>query len=640
MAHRRRPEIATVLRRIALLLIVAAAVIADCVVTWSITRTHAIDGLREASAARAARTTASLQAALDRYESLPYLISTHPLVQDALRQPNGEAVARANRYLEEIVQRSQASFAYLITQDGLCVAASNWREPGSFVGTRYDFRPYFVDAIAGHAGYFFGIGTRSHMAGYYISQPVSHNATRVGIVVIKIDLSWFPPQDRSEPLFVTDTNGIVLLSSIPSWKYHTTRPLSANAAGWIRQTEQYGNESLTPLPLTGVHTLAPGAKLVRFGPGSRAPLYLQTEQPLNQPGWQLTILSPLDDVDARARAMMVATGFALVIATLLGFYWQLRRAKLREMEYSRRRLQNAYAELNQRVAERTADLSAANERLTREVGERTRAEAELRAAQDELVQASKLAALGQMAAGITHELNQPLAALRTFSDNTRVLLERNALDAVRENLWAIATLTDRMGRITNQLKLFVSKRPPHNARTVVALALRNALAMLRGKLCGIDVRLMRVQPDGSRASFNVNPPDTSLAVHCDDLRVEQALINLIGNAADALAGADAPLIIVEIDARPDAVVIAIIDNGPGIAADVLPRLFEPFFTTKEVGQGLGLGLAIASSIVRDEGGTLAVDAARGKDRAAPAHGACFVMTLPRAYAFTDQDAPV
>lgn len=630
---------AAVIRRLAVLLVVAAAVIAACAVTWSIARTHAIDRLHDASAARAARTTATLQAALDRYESLPYLISTHPLVQDALLSPTSEAAGRANRHLEDITQRSQATVAYLITRDGLCVAASNWREPGSFVGARYNFRPYFIDAIAGRAGHFFGIGTQSHQAGYYISQPVLRNATQVGVVVIKIDLSWFPPHDRSEPLFVTDGNGIVFLASMPSWKYHTTRALPASAANLIRETEQYGDESLTRLPLTTVRTLSPGAKLVRFGAGPLSPLYLQTERALGEPGWRLTILSPLDDVEARARAMTMATGFALVIAALLGSYWQQRRARLREMEYSRRLLQNAYAELNQRVTERTADLSAANRQLTREVGERARAEAELRAAQDELVQASKLAALGQMAAGITHELNQPLAALRTFSDNTRVLLERNDVDAVRENLRAIATLTERMGRITNQLKLFVGKQRPSDARAVVALALRNALAMLRSKLAGIDIQLVRVQPDGSREPFDVDAPDASPAVRCDDLRVEQVLINLIGNAADALAGAHAPNIIIEIDARPDTVTIAVADNGPGIAADMLPRLFEPFATTKEVGQGLGLGLAIASSIVRDAGGTLALDTGYGGDSAAPAHGARFMMTLPRAYALAGQPTP-
>ena len=177
----------------------------------------------------------------------------------------------------------------------------------------------------------------------------------------------------------------------------------------------------------------------------------------------------------------------------------MRRVRVREMIRGREMLQNAYAELNQRVAERTADLSEANEQLTKEVSERTRAEQDLRAAHDELIQASKLAALGQMAAGITHELNQPLAALRSFSDNTRVLLERGDQAAARENLEAIASLTERMGNITNQLKLFVAKARPRSARTDVARALRNVLAMLQKRLrvqnvaLDVDARTVRAR---------------------------------------------------------------------------------------------------------------------------------------------------
>ena len=657
-------------RRLAVLFALAVALAAACAITWSIVRTRAIDQLHEAAAARAGRTTATLQAALERYESLPYLVSTHPLVQDALAAPGDAAAAQANHYLEDVTRRAQAAVTYIITTDGLCIASSNWREPGSFTGTHYNFRPYFVDAIAGRTGHFFGIGTRSHEPGYYISQPVRRDGKQVGVVVVKIDLSWFPSGDASEPLVVTDEHGVIFLSSVPAWKYHAVRPLSANEQRAIRDTQQYAEEPLTPLPLVPVRSLGPGTQLVRLGRGHLAPLFVQTTRQLNEPGWQLMTLSPLDDVDARARAAAMAVGFAFVAAALLAFYWRLRRARVREMEHGRALLQKAYAELNQRVAERTADLSTANARLTSEVAERTRAEAELRAAQDELVQASKLAALGQMAAGITHELNQPLAALRTFSDNTRVLLERGELAAARDNLEAIGALTERMGRITNQLKLFVGRRRPRNARTPVAPALRNALAMLRGKLAGIALEVVRIAPDGAREPFDLGTEDTSLAVRCDDLRVEQVLINLVSNAIDAVAHTSAPRIVIEIDAQPDAIAIAICDNGPGVAPDVLPRLFEPFFTTTEMGQGLGLGLAISSSIARDAGGTLTARAASGViagngptgvtgmsgapdaahadarpdalpgasdigTRAAPLPGACFVLTLPRAYALAD-----
>jgi two-component system, NtrC family, C4-dicarboxylate transport sensor histidine kinase DctB len=319
------------------------------------------------------------------------------------------------------------------------------------------------------------------------------------------------------------------------------------------------------------------------------------------------------------------TGFGYVSLCLVGFYWRMRRARVREVMKSRAMLQKAYAMLNERVAERTADLSQANERLQREVAERTRTEAELRATQDELIQASKLAALGQMAAGITHELNQPLAALRSFSDNTRVFLERGQYDAAHENLEAIGSLTERMGKIVNQLKLFVGRARPKSARSYVARALRNALALLGKRLEGVRVEIALSEDGAPPVPLDTHAEYPDLVAQSDDLRLEQVLINLLGNALDAVAAVPSPRIGIEVQASAATLAIAVRDNGPGIPEDVLPRLFEPFLTTKEMGQGLGLGLAISSSIARDCGGSLtASNAADG--------GACFVLTLRRARA--------
>ena len=336
-------------------------------------------------------------------------------------------------------------------------------------------------------------------------------------------------------------------------------------------------------------------------------------------------MASVDPVNRDARNATIVTGFGYVSLCLLAFYWRMRRARVREMVRSRALLQKAYAELNRRVAERTADLSQANEQLKKEVSERTRAEQELRAAHDELIQASKLAALGQMAAGITHELNQPLAALRSFSDNTRVFLERGDEASARENLEAIAALTERMGKITNQLKLFVGRARPRSARAPIARALRNVLALLQKRLqdVTVDLSLFDAQT-GHRETFDVSADHPALVAHCDELRLEQVLINLLGNALDVIVGKPSPRIAIDIEVSDATLLISVRDNGPGIADDVLPRLFEPFFTTKEMGQGLGLGLAISSSIARDCGGSLVA-------RNAPEGGAIFILTLRRAH---------
>ncbi|MFT4063573.1 sensor histidine kinase [Paraburkholderia sp.] len=629
-----RSDLANVTRRLLILFVLAAGLVAACWLTYSIAWSNGVDTLRRNAAVRAERTASALKSTLERYESLPYLLGEHPIVQDVLIDPNPVNVKRANLYLEDLNRHARATVTYIISADGYCVAASNWRGPGSFVGAGYQFRPYFVDAVNGGVGRFFGIGTISQAPGYYISQPVRRDGKIVGVAVVKLDLEWFQGVDASEPLVVTDDHGVIFLSSVPAWKYHTIRPLPGQVADSIYQARQYAQQPIAPLPVTIERTLEGNAQILRIGGGRSAPRYLASRRGMGEPDWHLITMSPVDPVDADARKATIVTGFGYVSLVLLAFYWRMRRARVREVMRSRALLQKAYAELNQRVAERTADLSEANEQLQKEVAERTRAEQELRAAHDELIQASKLAALGQMAAGITHELNQPLAALRGFSDNTRVLLERGDQASARENLEAIAALTERMGKITNQLKLFVGRARPRSARAPIVRALRNVVALLQKRLQGVELEFVLVdaQADagadanaaaGARAPLNLADDHPERVAHCDELRLEQVLINLLGNALDATAGMSPPRITVEVEVADASLSITVGDNGPGIPDDVLPRLFEPFFTTKEMGQGLGLGLAISSSIARDCGGSLVA-------RNAPHGGALFVLTLRRA----------
>ncbi|MCI1041975.1 MULTISPECIES: sensor histidine kinase [Caballeronia] len=630
-------ESAHVSRRIVVFFALFAALVACCALTWHLAWQSGIDELRLNAAARVDRTTNTLKSTLDRYEYLPYLLSRHPVVQDALDHPDRANVERANRYLEDLNARSHATVTYLIRANGIAVAASNWNATDSFVGVDYNFRPYFIDAMKGSTGRFFGIGTISTEPGYYISQPVYREGTKeiIGVAVVKLNLEWLQGADASEPLIVTDDHGVIFLSSVPAWKYHTVRPLPQNVEASVYATRQYAQQAITPLPMTIVKTLEGGAQIVRVGGGGRdghhAPAFLATHRSIGEPDWQLITMAALDPVESGAQIAVIVTALVFVSLCLLAFYWRMRRARVREMIRSREMLQTAYAELNQRVAERTADLSEANAQLTKEVNERTRAEQDLRAAHDELIQASKLAALGQMAAGITHELNQPLAALRSFSDNTRVLIDRGDQAAARENLEAIASLTERMGNITNQLKLFVTKARPKNARADVARALRQVFSMLRPRMKNVVIDIAPELAEGSAPIF----------VRCEDLRLEQVLINLIGNALDAVASCDRPRIVIELNGHADTIELIVRDNGPGIPVDALPKLFEPFFTTKEMGQGLGLGLAISSAIARDYGGTLVArnreapivaDGPEGGTQADAdhSHGAEFVLTLRRA----------
>jgi two-component system C4-dicarboxylate transport sensor histidine kinase DctB len=601
-----------------------------CALTWFVSMQRGLDSLRDAVAIRADRYAATLESTLARYEFLPSLVALHPFVRDLLVAPLDPArVDAANRYLAEVNARSQASATYVVATSGLGLAASNYDQPKSFIGFDYRFRPYFQSAMRGAVGRFYAIGITAEEPGYYIAQPVYADGKIIGAAVVKLGLEWFQQAGAggTEPVVVSDEHGVIFLSTVPAWRYRSLKPLTAELRAEIERTRQYHNKDVQPLPMEPLQSLVTrwldrlvlggDAQLLRISTDNKAERYLQVSRRVGPANWTMLAMAALDPVMTNARNATIAAALAYACVCLLLLNRRLRRQRARDIEYGRSMLEAAYGELERRVDERTADLMATNERLEAEVRERTRAENELRATQDELVQTSKLAALGQMAAGITHELNQPLAALRTFSDNTRVLIERGQIEAATGNLAAIADLTTRMGKITGQLKLFAGKARPRKQAVPVRTALDHVLALMAPRL-----KHVQVEVEGLEASAEP-------AVLADELKLEQVLVNLIGNALDAIAtkaeqgGEGTPIIGIDVAEDEGRVSLVVRDNGIGIPENVLPKLFEPFFTTKEIGQGLGLGLAISTSIVREFGGQLSA-----ANR--PEGGAEFTIVLNRA----------
>jgi two-component system C4-dicarboxylate transport sensor histidine kinase DctB len=289
---------------------------------------------------------------------------------------------------------------------------------------------------------------------------------------------------------------------------------------------------------------------------------------------------------------------------LLILYARQRRRSVAQNLAAKEALERANDVLERKVTERTADLLTANTQLQREVSERRRAE-------EGLVQAGKLAALGQMAAGVTHELNQPLAALRTLAANAGVFLQRGRMDDAVKNLEIIGELIDRMGKITGQLKAFARKDPVQLRPISLKRSLANALFLLGQRIREQQVAMTEEWPDGDVWALG------------DSTRLEQVIVNLAANALDAMVGQDQPRMTIRVAAAGDRVQIAVRDNGPGIPEHHLSRMFEPFFTTKESGQGLGLGLAISIGIARALGGDLTV-----ANR--PGGGAEFILGLQQA----------
>jgi two-component system, sensor histidine kinase AauS len=542
---------------------------------------------------------ASLGREIDKYAYFPATLGLERDVIDLVARgaPVTEVV---NRYLEQLNQRAGTLSIYVLDRQGTALAASNWNRSDSFIGENLSYRPYFVEAVTGRPGRFFGVGITRGEPGYYLSSPLTEEGKTVGVAVVKVSLeqlerSWSTVE---APVLVSDENGVVILASIPSWKFTTLRHLNEQARQHFENTLQYNARPLPPLGLVPVRQVGPGAELVRLARSTGGletvfPVsgsFLFQTVPLHGTRWTLAVLSPVNQVTdlAWTHAALAAVGSAFIGILLV--MWNQRRLHLRDRLRAREALQRAHDDLERKVEERTRTL---------------------RAAQDELVHAGKLAVIGQLSAGLAHEINQPLAALRTLSGNAVKFMQRGNLEAAQGNLDRIGQLVDGMGALTSQLKSFARKSPGTPQPVSVRRSLDNALFLLDQRLRHADV------------SVRIDLQGGDMVALCDANRLEQVLVNLIANALDAMIGCPNAALSLSGRHEGERVFIRVHDTGPGLPDPVLARLFEPFFTTRNAGGGLGLGLAISAGIVRDFGGTLT--GANGPDG-----GAVFTVEIPAA----------
>lgn len=353
------------------------------------------------------------------------------------------------------------------------------------------------------------------------------------------------------------------------------------------------------------HTVAPIAAL---GTSQRAGFGPSVSQAVGRLGWQLMLFPPMAPVARLAALWALATALALACAGTLSWALHQRRRRLEEGRAARMALLQASQDLERQITLRTGELRRTNDDLETRYVRLKQTEQVLRSTQNELIQAGKLAMLGQMAAGITHELNQPLAAIRAFADNAHTFLARGQAREAGANLLHIADASARMGAIIGQLKGFARK-----SETVTAVDLGRAIA----------ASAFLLQGEFRRHAVTLTLPEAMPAVLVagDPVRTEQVLINLLRNALDAVIGAEPRLVTVGLEREDGVAVVRIGDSGAGIPELVAAHLFEPFFTTKASGQGLGLGLAISSSIVQAMDGQLTAHNHAGG-------GAEFTLRLP------------
>ena len=530
----------------------------------------------------------TLENALDKYRYLPFVVANDQRVKELFTK---ERQSRdVNQYLQSLKNESNVDVVYILNRSGLTIAASNWDAPKSFLGQRYEFRPYFIEAINGRKGEFFAIGYTTGIPGYFFSSPIYDKGQIIGVSVVKVDLAPLQEQWRrgGETVLVTDEYGVVVLSSSDKWLYRTLGLVPPKAIEKIRQERRYRGNKLRILTKKNI------AKEVKsFATIDRKGYYTNSKK-LSALKWKIFYLTSEGEINERLLTTGIFTGTCGVLIMLLALLLKQRRLQ----------------EQSKIQAEEALRFKVINETLALEIEERKRAEEELRSVHEELIQAGKLTALGQMAAAMAHELNQPITAMKMSMYNARKLIANSRVDDVLGVLVDIDGLTDRMRKITEQLKAFARKKP----LSLTQFDVNNV----------IDESLRLVSPQIKTNDCHINFTKSSfpLIVEADPGRLEQVLINLIRNSIDAMRDQEIRILSFRLIEYHDNISIHVQDTGKGISKENINQIFEPFFTTKKAGKGVGLGLAISNRIIEGFGGKLSVQSTLGE-------GALFEINLPR-----------
>jgi len=536
---------------------------------------------------------------LGHFSFIPQLLSRQGIIINALMASDNSAqLDLTNRHLGTINKIVGASDTYLLDKHGTTIAASNWNKKSTFIGNNFAFRPYYQDAIKGSPGRYFALGSTSGKRGYYFSYPVNYAAETIGVVVVKMNLSLIEKDwaGKEQSFLVTDLNNVVFISSEIKWLYHSLSPLSEQQKDVLRDTRRYLERQIDYVPISG--NLNSNASLLTLDNKKWLPTYyLSLIKAFDDEQWNVRVLAPITPIlfDILLLFLLITLLYMLLYLTLI----LIKQKQTRHQEQVLAEIKSKQ-KLEFTVMQRTSALQA-------EVEERHKAEAALRSTQKELIQSAKLAVLGQLSASISHELNNPLSAIRTYAENAVLFLDRDKLDQVSNNLSRITHLTERMAKISSQLKSFARKS---NGELKI-IALQPVILAAH--------ELLKPQLKANKTELTMQLPRHSIYVKAEPIQLEQIVVNLLSNALQSMQYSDHKLIQIDLVVESDIAKIKVMDQGTGIDQAHLPHLFEPFFTTKET--GLGLGLSISQQIINNMQGTLTAKNRMGS-------GAEFCVSLP------------
>ncbi|GAA4229564.1 sensor histidine kinase [Sagittula sp. NFXS13] len=555
--------------RVALVLLLIGAVATVWVTNWLLTDRFT-ETTRNRAELRLALYSGNLISELRRNAIVPELLARDKALLDAL---NAEDFAQSSQRLISFVDEIGAASLMLLDREGRSVAATDRNR----LGESHNNAPYFVDAVRANTTVFTEIAREAGGYRFTYSRRMETAGDTVGVIMVEVDLAKFERAwaGISDAVMVTNSDGIIVLATEPRWRGLTpTEALGPPEDGAIERLIA----SAADWTATTADAYLRGEAVMRID--GRIPFR----------GWTLSTFTTYSSVRERVNAVLALEIMGFAILAALMFYALSRKNAVRMALFQRE----------------SNELRALNARLQREIAEREKVQKNLATAEQSLAQSSKLAALGEMSAAVAHELNQPLAAMKTYLAGARLLLNRNRPEEALTAFHRIDDLIERMGAITRQLKGFARKGQESFTPFDMGDALASSLSMMEPQLKSRRVKITKIMPDDP------------VRVIGDRMRIEQVLVNLLRNALDATKSVEDPQVEI-ILAAGETATLSVRDNGDGI--EDLDALFEPFYTTKAPGDGTGLGLAISSGIVSELGGRLT---ARNGEKG----GAVFEMQLP------------
>jgi two-component system C4-dicarboxylate transport sensor histidine kinase DctB len=578
-----------------------AAIAGSVMASQAIWRENGLRALQAINEQRVQLFANALRSEINRQDHLPIFLSLDTDVQGALQHPADSARWHGlNSKLARLSLEADTSALYVLDENGIVRASSDFDKPRSLLARSLGDEPYFRQALTNNRSVYLGAEPGSRDVRYYIAEAIRADRP-IGVAMVRIDFDQLESNWglAGERVFVTDKNDVVFLSSDPIYK---SRVLRSPGRLDVGPAELQGASSAEPIGFEVIER-RPAGSVIQMDQETDGSRFLYQTLSLPEYGWTIHRLSSLEAIDADQRDGGIIGGTLSAMLIVMLLYWlQRHRAYVYERESGNR--------LKAEVERRTSELRETNVSLEAEIEERRRTENKLLMTQNELVQAGKLAALGQMSAAIAHEINQPLAAIRTFIASTRIFAERGDISQVSGNLEIINNLANRMASVTSHLKTFARKSDPGRPDPVV---IEQAID---GALFLVD---SQIKASGARIEKTIEAPDLQVTGYL--VQLEQVMVNLVSNALDAVADVKDPWVGIRVWSSAGRAYISVADNGPGIPPDLISRIFDPFVTTKPVGRGLGLGLSISYGIVQDFNGHI-----RAANR--PEGGAELTIDLP------------